>query len=213
MVNEPADEAALIAAPRAGHQPAFATVVESYSPGLLRVARGFVPNHAIAEEVVQETWIALIKGIHQFEGRSTLRTWLFAVMVNIAKTRGIRERRDADAMTEFAGDIVALERFHRTGQPAAGSWTEPPTPFPDSPEGSVLAAELRGVAQEELDKLPPRQRTVVTLRDMLGFGSAEVCDLLDISVVNQRVLLHRGRAAIRQVLEDYVREHVAEEAR
>lgn len=205
MVTEISDESQLIAALREGDRTAFAELVELHTPALLRVARGYVPNQSIAEEVVQETWIALIKGISRFEGRSSLRTWLFAVMVNIAKTRGIREQRDAEAMTAFAGAVVAPERFYGPREPGAGSWKEPPTSFPDSPEGSVLAAELRDVAQCELDKLPERQRTVVTLRDILGFDSAEVCGLLDISVANQRVLLHRGRAAIRQVLEQYVR--------
>ncbi len=212
-MTDSADESQLIAALRAGNQTAFATLVERHTPALLRVARGYVANHSIAEEVVQETWIALIKGLAGFEGRSSLRTWLFAVMVNIAKTRGMRERRDADAIAALAGGTVAPERFHRPGEIGAGSWKYPPAPFPDSPEGSVLATELRDVAQCEVDKLPARQRTVVTLRDMLGFDSAEVCELLDISVANQRVLLHRGRAAIRQVLEDYVRDHVSEQAR
>ncbi|WP_170219914.1 RNA polymerase sigma factor [Mycolicibacterium hodleri] len=212
-MTEVADESRLIAALRAGDRAAFAKLVELHTPALLRVARGYVPNHSIAEEVVQETWIALIKGVSGFEGRSSLRTWLFAVTINIAKTRGIRERRDTDAMAAFVGATVAPERFHGAGEPNAGSWKEPPTPFPDGPEGSVLATELRDVAQRELDKLPDRQRTVVTLRDILGFDSADVCELLDVSVANQRVLLHRGRAAIRQVLEDYVREHVSERGR
>lgn len=208
-----AEESQLIASLRAGDQTAFATLIDRYTPALLRVARGYVPNHSIAEEVVQDTWVALIKGVHGFESRTSLPKWLFAVMINIAKSRGIRERRDADALTEFDGATVAAERFHGSGEPGAGSWKEPLAAFPDSPEGSVLAAELRDVAQRELDQLPERQRTVVTLRDIVGFDSAEVCELLDISVVNQRVLLHWGRTAIRQILEDYVREHVSAQGR
>ena len=167
---------------------------------MLRVARGYVPSREIAEEVVQDTWIALVKGISNFEGRSSLRTWLFAVMINIAKARGLRERRDADAA------IAAYTRGN--DDPYPGHWRpdEVPAPFPDTPEGSVLGEELVAVARRELDKLPDRQRMVVTLRDMLGFDSSEVCELLEISVANQRVLLHRGRAAVRQVLEDYLRE-------
>ncbi len=198
------DETELIAALRSGNQLAFAQLVNQYTPALLRVARGFVPNHAIAEEVVQETWIALVKGIATFEGRSSLRTWLFVVLVNIAKTRGVRERRDREALAAALGPTVDPGRFHGPDDPRAGSWREPPVAFPDGPEGSVLGDELRTIAQRELDKLPDRQRTVVSLRDMLGFDSAEVCAILDISPANQRVLLHRGRAAIRQVLEDYV---------
>ncbi len=200
------DESALIAALRAGDQDAFARLVDEYTPAMLRVACIYVPSHAIAEEVVQETWMALVRGVSQFEGRSSLRTWLFAVMTNIAKNRGIRERRDKEADSAYAGATVDPVRFHGSEHAAPGSWKEPPAAFPDSPEGSVLNQELRGIAQRELDKLPERQRIVVTLRDMLGLDSAEVCELLDITAGNQRILLHRGRAAIRQVLEDYVRE-------
>lgn len=197
------DEAALIAALRAGEQDAFCQLVDTYTPAMLRVARGYVPSHAIAEEVVQETWIALVRGIDRFAGRSSLKTWLFTVMSNIAKARGVRERRDHQAV--IAAATVDPSRFHGPGEPGAGSWKEPPAAFPTGPEGSVLGDELRAVAQRELDKLPERQRAVVTLRDMLEFDSAEVCELLDITVANQRVLLHRGRAAIRDVIEDYVR--------
>ena len=168
---------------------------------------GYVPSHEIAEEVVQETWIALLKGIANFEGRSSLRTWLFAVMINIAKTRGIRERRDADtAIVAFTGGTVDPARFRADDDPYPGHWkpAEVPAPFPDTPEGSLLGRELVDIARREVDRLPERQKMVVTLRDILGFDSAEVCDLMAISVANQRVLLHRGRAAIRQVLEDYL---------
>jgi RNA polymerase sigma-70 factor (ECF subfamily) len=202
-----ADETALIAALRARDEAAFAQLVDQHTPALLRVARGYVPSREIAEEVVQETWIALLKGIDNFEGRSSLRTWLFTVMINIAKTRGIRERRGDDAeIAAFTGGTVDPARFRPAGERWAGHWKsgEEPSPFPDTPEGSALGSELVDVARAELDKLPERQRQVVTLRDMLGFDSSEVCELLDISVVNQRVLLHRGRAAVRKALEDYL---------
>lgn len=205
------DESALVAALRVGDQAVFVQLVDQHTPSMLRVARGYVPSHEIAEEVVQETWLALIKGIDKFEGRSTLRTWLFTIMINIAKSRGVRERRDADAeVAAYTGGTVDAARFRRAHTPYAGHWKkrEAPLPFPDTPEGSVLSTELVDVARRELDKLPERQRVVVTLRDMLGFDSSEVCDLLGISVANQRVLLHRGRAAVRQVLEDYVKESV-----
>jgi RNA polymerase sigma-70 factor (ECF subfamily) len=156
---------------------------------------------------VQETWIALVKGIGNVEGRSSLRTWLFTVMINIAKSRGVRERRESDAaIAAFTGGTVDPARFRESGDPYPGHWKpdEVPSPFPDTPEGSVLGQELVGVAQRELEKLPDRQRMVVTLRDMLGFDSGEVCELLDISVANQRVLLHRGRAVVRAALENYL---------
>jgi RNA polymerase sigma-70 factor (ECF subfamily) len=209
MTKSTHDETALITALRARDEAAFAALVDLHTPSMLRVARGYVPNGAIAEEVVQETWIALIRGIDSFEGRSSLRTWLFAVMINIAKRRGIRERRDADvAVAAFTGGTVDPARFRAAGEQWSGHWreTEEPSPFPETPEGSLLGAELVAVAQTALEGLPERQRVVVTMRDMLGFDSAEVCELLDISVANQRVLLHRGRAEVRLHLENYLRD-------
>ena len=208
-MTETMDETAVIAALRDGDESVFAQLVDNHTPSMLRVARGYVPSHEIAEEVVQETWIALVKGIGNFEGRSSLRTWLFTVMINIAKSRGVRERRDSDAaIAAFTGGTVDPARFREAGDPYPGHWKpdEVPSPFPETPEGSVLGQEMVDVAQRELEKLPDRQRTVVTLRDMLGFDSSEVCELLDISVANQRVLLHRGRAVLRGALENYLGE-------
>jgi RNA polymerase sigma-70 factor, ECF subfamily len=208
-MTETMDETAVIAALRDGDESAFAQLVDKHTPSMLRVARGYVPSHEIAEEVVQETWIALVKGIGNFEGRSSLRTWLFTVMINIAKSRGVKERRESDAaVAAFTGGTVDPARFREAGDPYPGHWKpdEVPSPFPETPEGSVLGRELVDVAQRELEKLPDRQRNVVTLRDMLGFESGEVCELLDISVANQRVLLHRGRAVLRAALEDYLGE-------
>lgn len=207
MTGTAEQESALVAALRSGDEAVFATLVDQYTPSMLRVARGYVPSHEIAEEVVQETWIALVKGIVKFEGRSSLRTWLFAVMINIAKARGIRERRDADAaIAAFTGGTVDPARFRAGDDPWPGHWkdNDEPSPFPDTPEGSVLGDELVAVARRALDQLPERQKMVVTLRDMLGFDSDEVCELLDISVANQRVLLHRGRAVVRRALEAYL---------
>jgi RNA polymerase sigma-70 factor (ECF subfamily) len=208
MTGAVEDETALVAALRAGDEKVFADLVDRHSPAMLRVARGYVRNHETAEEVVQETWIALIKGISKFEGRSSLRTWLFTVMINIAKARGLRERRNFDAeVAAFTGGTVDPALFRGAGEEWPGDWKkweEYPREFPESPEGSVLARELVDVAQAELERLPVGQRMVVTLRDMLGFDSTEVCQLLDISAGNQRVLLHRGRAAVRLVLESYL---------
>lgn len=198
------DETALVAALRMGDEAVFARLVDEHTPSMLRVARGYVRSREAAEEVVQEAWIALFRGISKFEGRSSLRTWLFAVTINIAKARGIKDRRDAAAT--IAGGTVDPERFQRDGDRWPGHWKErqEPSPFPDTPEGSVLGDELVATARAALDELPERQRMVVTLRDLLGFDSREVCELLGISAANQRVQLHRGRAALRQVLEDYL---------
>lgn len=202
-------ETGLIAALRAGDESAFTALVDLHTPTMLRVARGYVSTHELAEEVVQETWIAVLRGIDRFEGRSALRTWLFTIMVNIAKARGLKERRHADLQVLAAsGGTVDPARFREAGDRWPGHWKEheAPVPFPDTPEGSVLGEELMTVARRELDKLPPRQREVVMMRDVLGLESAEVCDLLKISAANQRVLLHRGRAAVRQALKDYLKE-------
>jgi RNA polymerase sigma-70 factor (ECF subfamily) len=202
MTSTATDEADLIAALRARDEVAFAGLVDRHTPAMLRVARGYVASHEVAEDVVQEAWIALLKGIDGFEGRSSLRTWLFTVLINIAKKRGLRDRTDVDKqIAAFTGGTVDPARFRDEADPYPGHWKpdEVPAPFPDTPEGSVLG-------EEQLDKLPERQRLVVTMRDMLDMDSAEVSRLLDISAANQRVLLHRGRAAVRQSLENYVKE-------
>ncbi|ABM11620.1 RNA polymerase, sigma-24 subunit, ECF subfamily [Mycolicibacterium vanbaalenii PYR-1] len=211
MTTTSADEADLIAALRARDEVAFARLVDQHTPAMLRVARGYVASHEVAEEVVQETWIALLKGIDRFEGRSSLRTWLFTVMINIAKTRGLRDRTDADVqIAAYTGGTVDPKRFRDSDDPWPGHWKadEVPSPFPDTPEGSVLGGELLAVTRRELAKLPERQRLVVTMRDVLDMDSAEVSRLLDLSPANQRVLLHRGRAAVRQALENYLKEPV-----
>lgn len=209
MTTTSAGEADLIAALRARDEAAFAALVDLHSPAMLRVARGYVATREIAEEVVQEAWIALLKGIDSFEGRSSLRTWLFTVLINIAKKRGMRERKDFDVqIAAYTGGTVDPARFRDSDDRWPGHWkdTEMPSPFPESPEGATLGDELMAVTRRELEKLPERQRVVVTLRDVLDMDSAEVCELLDISIANQRVLLHRGRAAVRQALEDYLKD-------
>lgn len=208
MTTTAGDETALIAGLRARDEAVYPALVDRHTPSMLRVARGYVRSHAVAEEVVQEAWLAMLKGIANFEGRSSLRTWLFSILINIAKSRALREQRNADAeVMAFTGGSVDPARFRSADDEWPGHWREDavPTPFPDTPEGSVLGNELMDVARGELDKLPERQRMVVMMRDMLGFDSAEVRELLDITVANQRVLLHRGRSAVRQVLEDYLK--------
>lgn len=207
-VPEAAPDAVLVASLRAGDERAFARLVDQYAPSMLRVARGYVQSHEVAEDVVQETWIALLAGIARFEGRSSLRTWMFAVLVNIAKNHGGRERRVSEGHRD-SSRTVGSQFFRPAHDPEwPGHWKEDaePSPFPETPEGSVLGAEMVAVAQREIDRLPARQRTVVTMRDVLGLDSDEVCELLDLSIGNQRVLLHRGRAMVRTALEFYLQE-------
>lgn len=202
------DETALIAALRDGDERAFAHLVDLHGGAMLRVAHGYVASREVAEDVVQETWIALFRGIAKFEGRSSVRTWLFSVLINIAKSRGIRDRRDGDAiMAAAVGASVDPQRFRPSNDPQwPGHWRDDaaPSAFPDSPEGSLLQGELIACAQRATDTLPERQRVVVTMRDMLGLDSDEVCELLGISLGNQRVLLHRGRSVVRAALELYL---------
>lgn len=201
---EPRDSEALVRL-RAGDASAFTEMVDLHGPSMLRLAHDYVPSRQVAEDVVQETWIAVLQGIGRFEGRSSLRTWIFSIMINIAKKYGLAEQRQSDtAVRVGTGGTVDPRRFRDTGDSLPGHWKESPAPFPDTPEGSLLNAELARIAESALGRLPERQRTVVNLRDVLGFSAQEVSAMLDISAGNQRVLLHRGRAAVRQELEDYV---------
>ena len=208
MIGALGDDTGLVARLRERDESAFALLVDRYTPSMLRIARGYVANEYAAEDVVQETWIAVLGGIAGFEGRSSLRTWLFTVLINIAKKRGIRDRRVV-ATESPVGASVDRDRFRPAEDPQwPHHWKDDrqPAPFPETPEGSALGNELMERARRELERLPDRQRTVVTMRDLLGLDSAEVCRLLDISLANQRVLLHRGRAAVRQALEGYLAE-------
>ncbi len=185
----------------AGDEAAFTHLVERCHGPLLRLARGFVADR-FAEEVVQETWLAVLNGLHTFEGRCALKTWIFTILTNRAKTRGIRERRSIP-WSEMSGagtvDEPAVEpdRF-RSG----GAWSVHPRPWDDdTPEKLLLRLETLALVETTMAGLPPRQRAVVTLRDVEGLDAAEVCDILELSEVNQRVLLHRGRSKLRSVLE------------
>ena len=191
-----------------GDERAFAELVERYNASLVRVAQGYVRDRAVAEDVVQDTWIAVLKGIDRFERRSSLKTWIFRILANQAKSRARRERRTVPftALTDADGDpdapTVDPERFDSV----TGMWSRPPGRWPDEPEGELLRGEARRLILDTIDMLPDGQRAVITLRDVEGFDSADVCNVLDISEVNQRVLLHRARARVRQALEDYFEE-------
>ena len=178
-------------------------LVRRHHSTMVRVARSYVPTQEVAEEVAQDTWRAVIEGLDRFEGRSSLRTWIFSILVNQAKTRGARERRTVPlsslATEEAAADEAAVDpsRFDRKG-----GWDDPPMPF-STPEDAALAGETRRVVERAVAELRPGQRAVISLRDIEGWDSAEVREVLDISESNQRVLLHRARAKVRQALEDY----------
>ena len=199
---------------RAGDESAFVEIVDAWSPMLLRVARTFVSTDASAQEIVQETWLAVVKGLHRFEGRSSLRTWVFRILTNLGRTRGVRESRVvpwSSLAPLDSGPTVAPSRFRGPDDQWAHHWTPEgaPTTWGPSPEDALLAAEIGGEVARALEGLPDRQRVVVSLRDVHGLSSDEVCAALDISSANQRVLLHRGRAHLRTLLEDYYRGRAA----
>ena len=195
----------LLDALRSGDERAFADLVDRHSPAMLAVARRYVATREVAEDVVQDTWLALLKGIDGFEGRSTLRTWLFRVLVNIAKTRGVREKRTVpfDTSVDVAKSTVHPDRFQSAADRWPGHWARFPQVWVDTPERNLLATETRDLVRAALDALPQQQRLVVALRDVEGCDSSEVCTLLDLTMANQRVLLHRGRARIREALAGY----------
>jgi RNA polymerase sigma-70 factor (ECF subfamily) len=179
---------------RAGDEQAFVMLVERHNDSMLRVAASFVPSHAIAEEVVQDTWLAALRGIDRFEGRSSVRTWLFTILVNRARSTGAREHRTVPVAD--AGPVVDASRFG-----PGGMWAQPPEHWIEEAEDRMAAGKLAGLLRSAIETLPPRQRDVVVLRDVEGMSSVEVCEVLAISDANQRVLLHRGRGKLRQVLE------------
>ena len=222
----PADEA-LVKRLRERDEEAFELVLDAWSPGMLRVARGFVATRASAEEVVQEAWLAVVEGVGRFEYRSSLKTWVFQILVNLARRRGSQERRSIPWSSlpgaEDRGPTVDPALFQGPGEPFPGHWREFPAPWPgpatgprpakrrpepavapvQQPEDHALSAELQDRLAVALEKLPPRQRVVITLRDLEGYESHEVSRILEISAGNQRVLLHRARAFVRGELAKY----------
>jgi RNA polymerase sigma-70 factor (ECF subfamily) len=200
------EDARLVDGLRAGDEAAFATLMRMYGAGMLRVAQMYVSSRAVAEEVVQEAWVGVLKGIGRFEGRSSLKTWLYRIVVNTAKTRGVRESRSIpfSSLGDSEGDAtVDPDRFLGSGERFPGHWAVPPQAW--APEGRLLSEETLEVVGRAIDRLPPAQRAVITMRDVQGFTSEEVCNALDLTETNQRVLLHRARAKVRSALEEYMR--------
>jgi RNA polymerase sigma-70 factor, ECF subfamily len=203
----PADSV-IVARLRQRDEAMFAALIDAWSPGMLRAARVFVADEHAAQDVVQETWLGVLRGIATFEGRSSVRTWAYRILLNRARTRGARDARTVATGTltptdEDRGPTVPPHRFRGTGEPYPGHWRSHPPAWP-SPEDRVVAAETRRLLARALGGLPERQRIVVTLRDVEGYSSDEVCALLQVTAANQRVLLHRGRAALRAALATYL---------
>ena len=184
------NERALVFALRSGDEAAFVHLIDRYGPGLLRVASSYVRSRAVAEEVVQEAWLGVLRGIDRFEGRSSLKTWIFRIAVNVAKTRATREARSIPFSALTDEPTVDPERF------ADDRWQSPPTSFERLEERDAIRCLEAAIAC-----LPAQQRQVITLRDVCGLSSTEVCQLLSLSPENQRVLLHRARAKARAAIE------------
>jgi RNA polymerase sigma-70 factor (ECF subfamily) len=195
-----ADDRRTVAAILTGDERAFEELVERYTPSLMRVALGYVRTRTAAEEAVQDTWIGVLHGLPAFEGRSSLRTWIFRILVNQAITRGVRESRSVP-FSSLGDDEAAVdpERFL-----PGGAWGSPPQPVDSIPEDILLSAEARARVLEAIAELPPQQRQVITLRDVEGWSSTEVREALELSESNQRVLLHRARSKVRARLEEYL---------
>jgi RNA polymerase sigma-70 factor, ECF subfamily len=206
----PSDELRLVAAIKRGDEDAFVDLVTRYNASMVRLARLFVPTKAVAEDVVQETWLAVIQGIDRFEGRSSLKTWLFRILTNRAKTRGEREGRQVPFSSSRrlqAADhepVVDPDRF--IGPSGGGAWTSLPAELPARPDDLLLSKEFRRVVDAAVRKLPQSQREVITLRDVEELPSNDVCSLLGITEGNQRVLLHRARSRVRTTVERYLEE-------
>ena len=196
-----------LAALRTGDERAFRELFARSYPMMKRVARTYVASDAVAEEIVQETWMAIVTGIDRFEGRSALGTWIFSILTNQAKTHSSREKRAVPFSSlntsDVEGPVVDPDRFQKDDDAWPGHWATPPRPW-QKPERRLLSLEARDHLKAALAQLPDRQRMIVGLRDIEGYSAEEVCGLLGLSPENQRVLLHRGRARLRAVLEEYL---------
>jgi RNA polymerase sigma-70 factor (ECF subfamily) len=205
------DDPELVAALRAGDEAAFRQVVARYNPAMMRQALLYVSTRAVAEEVVQETWLAVVKGLDGFEGRSSFKTWVFTILGNRARSRGARERRIvpfSSLETDEHTTGVPGDRFRPSTDRWAGHWSDPPSPWSDVPATRLESKETRTLIFDALRSLPSQQRDVMALRDVEGWSAEEVCSLLAISDGNQRVLLHRARGKIRSVLEQNLEQAV-----
>ena len=197
---------------RNGNEDAFVALIDRYATAMLRLAMVYVRARAVAEEVVQETWMAVLEGLNRFEGRSSLKTWMFRILTNCAKTRAQREGRSipfsslADIDSDHAEHAVNPDCFLPVDHQWSGHWVSFPSNWEEMPEDRLLSRETRARINRAIEALPPNQREIIALRDIEGWTSEETCALLGISEVNQRVLLHRARSKVRRVLEKYFEE-------
>ena len=201
--DEPApDDALVIAALRAGDEASFSRLIDQYNGALLRLAMVYVTDRATAEDVVQETWIGLLQSLPRFEGRSSLKTWIFRILMNCARSRSRKDSRSipfsAAFTTDDHDDTDPEPRFRPGWLPGGGHWRSAPSRWQHDPEQHALSAETQAAVRQAVEDLPPHQREVITLRDIEGYGSDEVCNLLGLSDTNQRVLLHRARSRVRR---------------
>ena len=201
-----AQEAVLVEALRRGDNETLAALVEAWSSSMLRLALVYVRDRAAAEEVVQDAWIGVLEGIGRFEGRSSLKTWVFRILTNRAMTSGVREHRSVpfSALDESGDAAVEPERFLPASDAWAGHWAAPPRPL--APEERLLAGETRELLARAISELPPGQQAVLSLRDVEGWSAEEVCNVLELSETNQRVLLHRARSNVQRALEPHLTE-------
>lgn len=203
------DESQRLAALRAGDEAAFLALVEQYHAALVRLATTYVGNPALAEDVAQETWVRALRGLERFEGRSSLKTWLFRILTNTALTYAKRAGREV-TFSDLAGNddepAVEPEKFLPASDPDwAGHWAAPPQPWPaEGLEGRVERRELLRQVEAAIADLPPNQRAVITLHDVEGWAASDICNVLGLSETNQRVLLHRARARVRRALARFI---------
>lgn len=206
------DDWHLIGLLRSGDEAAFVSLIDNYYSTMLPLAMIYVATRAVAEEVVQETWVAVLEGLHRFEGRSSLKTWIFRILTNRAKTRAQREGRSipfsslAEMNLDNPEPAVDPDRFRPQGAQMVGGWVSFPAPWDDLPEERILSQETRACIEKAIATLPPSQREIIILRDMEGWSAEETCQALHISEGNQRVLLHRARSKVRTALEKYFAE-------
>ena len=200
----PADDLALVRSLRDGDEATFVQLVDAWGAAMLRVALVHVSSRAVAEEVVQESWVTVLRHLDRFEGRSSLRTWVLGIVINVARSRGRAERRctPTDEALDAPGPLFPGSRFRPLDDEWPRHWAMGPSPWP-TPEQELIAGETRRVILTAVAKLPPAQREVLVLRDIEGLPAQETCNMLAIGDTNQRVLLHRARSRVRKAIEDY----------